>query len=262
MVASLPWTATSSDEVVSREASLPEAEVERWSLAIRFRLPDKGVARAPEEVSSRGPCSRFHQDHSHPNGDGQSWTRRRRGKGHVETALTRAQQLAAITPLDKRIADAEAFIARAQKRVAAEAAKILEAEKQKQLFEEELALAEKDLECFRREAETLQVSTTTNPSRPRLSVESRARTSPCGAGSVEGRWCRPRCTMWAERELVLPHGGGSWGDSSHANVRASRVELDLHDALLKGDNNRALELSTKLSEGAERMIEMTGGMVS
>ena len=29
-----------------------------------------------------------------------------------------------------------------------------------------------------------------------------------------------------------------------------------------GDNNRILELTTKLSEGAERMIEMIGGMVS
>ena len=37
---------------------------------------------------------------------------------------------------------------------------------------------------------------------------------------------------------------------------------ELHDALLQGDNTRVLELSTKLSEGAERMVEMTGGMLS
>ena len=39
-------------------------------------------------------------------------------------------------------------------------------------------------------------------------------------------------------------------------------DADLHDAFLQGDNTRVLELSTKLSEGAERMVEMTGGMLS
>ena len=72
----------------------------------------------------------------------------------LETVLARSRQLAAVPPVDKRIADTEAFIARAQKRVAAEA-KILEAEKQKLL---ELAQAEKVLEGFRREAETVHVS--------------------------------------------------------------------------------------------------------
>ena len=37
---------------------------------------------------------------------------------------------------------------------------------------------------------------------------------------------------------------------------------ELYDALLQGDSTRVLELSTKLSEGAERMVEMTGGMLA
>ena len=35
---------------------------------------------------------------------------------------------------------------------------------------------------------------------------------------------------------------------------------DLRDALLQGDSNRALELTAKLSDGAEQMVEMTDGM--
>ena len=44
---------------------------------------------------------------------------------------------------------------------------------------------------------------------------------------------------------LVPAELSSWLDQRHA---------DLHDALLSGDNNRVLELSTKLSEGAKRMV--------
>ena len=72
----------------------------------------------------------------------------------LEAALSRAQRLLVILPVDKRIEDTSAYIARAKKRIAAESAKIKLAEKQRQVLEEELAQAERDLECFRRDAET------------------------------------------------------------------------------------------------------------
>ena len=43
------------------------------------------------------------------------------------------------------------------------------------------------------------------------------------------------------------------------STRLEEHHADLHDALLKGDNNRTLELSTKLSERAGRMIERSAG---
>ena len=80
--------------------------------------------------------------------------------------------------MDKRIADAEAFIVRAKKRIAAESAKIVEAEKQKQTFEQELAQAGKDRIGFRKEAE-MQGSGSDTPIDPVSALEaelSRVRT--------------------------------------------------------------------------------------
>ena len=153
VVAGHPWTATSIDEVASSEASLSEAEFECCSSTTRDHFPVESVGCAPEEVSSRGPCAstkilRIQAAVATLGPDDAE------ERATLETALARSRQLAVVPPVDKRIADTDAFIARAQKRVA-EAAKILEAEKQKQLLEEELAQAEKDLEGFRREAENV-----------------------------------------------------------------------------------------------------------
>ena len=52
---------------------------------------------------------------------------------------------------------------------------------------------------------------------------------------------------------LVPAELSAWLEERHAV---------LHDAFMQGGNTRALELSTKLSEGAERMVEMTGGMLS
>ena len=257
MVAGHPWTATSIDEVASSEATPSEAQFECCSSATRDHVPVESVGCAPEEVSSRGPCGRFDQDSSHPGGDCESWTRRRRGTGHI------GNRVGTLPLVDKRIADTEAFIARAQKRVAAEAAKIFEAEKQKQLFEEELVQAEKDSEGFRREAETFQVSGGRQiPVDPTSSLEAefarvRAELAQLkGAGTDPDAPCVPvvkRTCRMGDGRAVIPAELSAWLEERHA---------DLQDALVTGDNNRILELTTKLSEGAERMIEMVGGMVS
>ena len=36
---------------------------------------------------------------------------------------------------------------------------------------------------------------------------------------------------------------------------------EMHDALMNGETARVLELSSRLSEGAERLMEITGGML-
>ena len=174
-----------------------------------------------------------------------------------------------IPPVDKRIEETSAFIARAKKRIAAESVKIEQAEKQRQLFEEELAQAERDLEGFRREAETSAGGS--GPCRQEsqdpvavLEAElSRARAElaqlkggvdpdascgpsvkrPCRTGEVRGGI--PAMPTLVPAELNM------WLEERHA---------DLRDALLQGDSNRALELNAKLSDGVEQMVEMTDGM--
>ena len=182
-------------------------------------------------------------------------------RSSLEAALSRAQRLLVIPPVDKRRR-------RAKKRFAAESAKIEQAEKQRQVFEEELAQAERDLECFRREAETAQAG----GSGPCLQESqdkgaafeaelSRACAelallkggvdpdAPCGP-SVK-RPCRTgkvRAALPAMPTLV-PAELNMWLEERH---------VDLRDALLKIDRNRALELT---ADGVEQIVEMTGGML-
>ena len=118
-----------------------------------------------------------------------------------------------------------------------------EAEKQKQLSEE-LAQAEKDLTpCHRW--------------RPSLRESERSWLSLKGAGTDPDAPCVPSvkrtCRMEDGRAVIpampnlVPAELSTWLEERHA---------DLHDALV---NNRILDLTTKLSEGAERMVEMVGG---
>ena len=51
--------------------------------------------------------------------------------------------------------------------------------------------------------------------------------------------------------LATPAELNAWLEERHA---------DLHDALVNGDNGRVLELTSPLLEGAERLVELTGGM--
>ena len=95
-----------------------EAESEGWTAASGSTSTD-GVERAPEEISCRGTRSGHHENRSHSSRNFQSATGQHRGEG-LEAALARAEHLASIPPVDKRIADAEAFIVRAKKRIAAE----------------------------------------------------------------------------------------------------------------------------------------------
>ena len=51
--------------------------------------------------------------------------------------------------------------------------------------------------------------------------------------------------------ILVPAELNMWLEERHA---------DLRDALLQGDSNRALELTAKLSDCVEQMVEMTDGM--
>ena len=122
-------------------------------------------------------------------------------KASLEAALVRAEHLASIPPVDKRIADAEAFTVRAKKRIEAESAKIVEAEKQKQIFEQELAQAEKDDRLPTRGRDVGQWFRCSD--RSCVCVGGRALASPRRAGSVEGDRTRSRSSMWTQHQFRI-----------------------------------------------------------
>ena len=84
-----------------------------------------------------------------------------------------------------------------------------------------------------------------------------------GQGPVQDVPCGPvvKRTCWSgqgrgpvpDMPRLVPAELSAWLEERHA---------DLHDALTHGDNCRVLELTSKLSEGAERMVEITSGMMS
>ena len=225
MVAGHSWSATSSCAVAVCEGPVEacsEAISEGWS-ATRCSTSADGVARASEE-SLLPRCAQ--------------WPPRKSARIRVaitslgpddiedraslEAALARAEHLAAIPPVDKRIADAEAFIIRAKKLIEAESVKIMEAEKQKQIFEQELAQAEKDLIGFRQEAE-MQGSGSVAQIDPVSSLD--AELWRVGAELVQLRG--------VGQETDLPCGPsvkrvcrtrGACSDSTHANSGSSRAE--------------------------------------
>ena len=106
---------------------------------------------------------------------------------------------------------------------------IEQAEKQRQVFEEELAQAEKDLERFRREAETAQAG----------------RSGPC------------------RQEFTSPRGGVDpdvpSGPSVKRPCRTGEVR-GIGGTTTLFSRETALELTAKLSDGVEQMVEMTDGM--
>ena len=73
-----------------------------------------------------------------------------------------------------------------------------------------------------------------------------------GQGPVQDALCGPivkRTCRTGQGRAEL----SAWLEERHA---------DLRDALTVGDNCRVLELTSKLSEGVEHMVEITGGMMS
>ena len=187
-------------------------------------------------------------------------------KASLEAALVRAQRQASVPPVDKRIADSMAFIERAKKRVAAESAKILEAEKMRRIYQDELEHAEKELQEVREEAERQKVGVVeVNPVAELEAELSRVRAQlvqlqssrpdpevPCGPNvkrpclSGQGRVGIPPMPTLVPAEL------SAWLSERHS---------DLHDALINGDPSCVLELTTMLSDGAERLVAMTGRML-
>ena len=76
---------------------------------------------------------------------------------------------------------------------------------------------------------------------------------PCGP--IVKRTCRSGQGRGPVPDMprLVPAELSAWLEERHA---------DLRDALTHGDNCRVLELISKLSEGAEHMVQITGGMMS
>ena len=148
-----------------------------------------------------------------------------------------------IPPVDKRIEDTSAFIVRAKKHIAAESLKNEQAEKQRQVFEEELA---------RRGI--------WNVSNLRARLHKQMGQDHAGR-SRRTQWR----TVWAKRETAVSQErrGGFPAMPTlvppELNMWLEERHTDLRDALSR-DSNRALELTAKLSEGVEQVVEMTDGM--
>ena len=136
------------------------------------------------------------------------------------------------------------------------------------IFEQELAQAEKDLIGFRQEAEMQWFSCSDilcllwRPSSRELSRVRAELVQLKGVGQETDIPFGPsvkRVCRTGERVPILPMPTpvpaelSAWLEERHS---------ELHDALMQGDSTRVLELSTKLSEGAKRMVEMTEGMLS
>ena len=65
-----------------------------------------------------------------------------------------------------------------------------------------------------------------------------------------------------ETSSSVPRARPRRGFSSNARVDPRRIgHGDLQDALISMDHNRILEITSKLSEGAAKLTEMTGGML-
>ena len=143
-------------------------------------------------------------------------------RASLEAALARAEHLASVPPVDRRIADTEAFIVRAKKSIAAESTKIVEAEKQKQIFEQELAQAEKDLIGFRQEAE-MQGSGSVAQFDPVSALEAELSRVRAELVQLKGGRTRDRSPIWTQCQTGLPYRGAC-SDSSHADTTSSRVE--------------------------------------
>ena len=73
------------------------------------------------------------------------------------------------------------------------------------------------------------------------------------AAEVGGRWSD-------EAACFVRALAGAKAQSEPLSMRGEERHADLRDALLQGDSNRALDLTAKLSDGVEQMVEMTDGM--
>ena len=158
------------------------------------------------------------------------------------------------------------ILQRAKKRIAAESVKIEQAEKQRQLFEEELAQAERDLEGFRREAETSAGgSGPCRESQDPVAVleaelsQARAELAQLKGGVDPDASCGPSVKRPC-RTGEVRGGVPAMPTLVQLNMWLEERHADFHDALLQGDSYRALELTAKLSDGVEQMVEMTDGM--
>ena len=135
------------------------------------------------------------------------------------------------------------------------------------VFEQELAQAEKDLIGIRQEAE-MQGSGSVAQIDPVSALEaelSRVRAELVQLKGVGQETHLPfgpsvkRVCRTGERVPILPMPTlvpaelSAWLEERHS---------ELHDALMQGDSTRVLELSTKLSEGAERMDHVCCGDIA
>ena len=177
----------------------------------------------------------------------------------LRSALAKAQKSASEPTLEVQDTECKSFIARAEKRVAA-----LDAQR----AQEVASLEEGRARLIRLESAALEAPQVVMPP-PEASSEvlqlrelvSQLQAQIRGPDHQDAP-CMPT--------VKRPCRSGHWSGPVPVMPRYIPTELsawmgerqaDLHDALADGDNARVLEITSKLSEGAEHMVELTGGMV-
>ena len=168
----------------------------------------------------------------------------------LRAALKRAETAAQGVPVDKQVKDCEAFLSRAR-------AHLEELEQNRSVVAASINAAEQRLVILKMQqdcAPTPPPDTTAEVQRlqdlvSHLQAQVRGGDPDMPCGPVAKRPCRS-----AQGRVpggAIPAELSAWLEEHHAN---------LHDALVNGDNGRVLELTSLLSEGAERLVELTGGM--
>ena len=168
----------------------------------------------------------------------------------LRAALKRAETAAQGVPVDKQVKDCEAFLSRAR-------AHLEELEQKRAVVAASINAAEQRLVILKMQQDCAPPpppDTTAEVQRlqdlvSHLQAQVRGGDPDMPCGPVAKRPCRS-----AQGHVpggAIPAELSAWLEERHA---------DLHDALVNGDNGRVLELTSLLSEGAERLVELTGSM--
>ena len=177
----------------------------------------------------------------------------------LRSALAKAQKSASEPTLEVQVTECKSFIARAEKRVAA-----LDAQR----AHEVASLEEGRARLIRLESVALEAPQVARPP-PEVSSEvlqlrelvSQLQAQIRGPDHQDAP-CMPT--------VKRPYRSGQGSGPVPVMPRYIPAELsawmgerqaDLQDAFADGDNARILEIPSKLSEGAEHMVELTGGMM-
>ena len=178
----------------------------------------------------------------------------------LRAALKRAESDTKVTPFHVQVKECESFLSRARKHMeelnqkrAVVGASISDAEKRLVALKSQEACMSAPSAPSDALSEVQRLQDLVSQLQAKIDAQGQDPDVPC-VPTVK-RFCRsgqghvqvPLMPNSIPAELSI------WLEERHA---------EMHDALMNGETTRVLELSSRLSEGAERLMEITGGMCS